>query len=85
MKKILDTIIFAEYSVQDLLIFSGVVVVFLIVIGILKRVFKKKEINKHFQFVECFSCGWKGKVSRYIGRCPKCNQPLGEQKAQRRR
>jgi hypothetical protein len=85
MKRILDTIIFAEYSVQDLLIFAGVVVVFLILIGILKIVFKKKEINKHFQLVERFSCGWKGKVSRYVGHCPKCNQPLGDQKTQRRR
>jgi len=85
MKKILDTIVFADYSVQDLLIFVGVVVVLLILIGILARVFKKKEINQHFQSVECFNCGWKGKVSRYVGRCPKCNQSLGDQKAQRRR
>jgi hypothetical protein len=38
--------VFAEYSVRDLLIFVGVVVVLSILIGILKRVFKKKEINK---------------------------------------
>jgi hypothetical protein len=85
MKEILDKIVFAGYSVRDLLIFAGVIVVFLILIGILRRVFKKKEVNKHFQFVECFNCGWKGKVSRYVGRCPKCNQPLGDQKAQRRK
>jgi len=56
----------------------------LIFIGIMMIVFKKKGDNQHFQFVDCSNCDWRGKVSRYAGRCPKCNQPLGERKAQRR-
>ncbi len=84
MKKILDTIFFGEYITRDALIVVGLAVVFLIFIGIMMRVFKKKESSQHFQFVDCLNCGWHGKVSRYAGRCPKCNQPLGERKAQRR-
>ncbi len=84
MKKILDTIVFGGYTARDVLIGAGVAVVFLIFIGIMMMVFKKKEDNQHFQFVDCSNCDWHGKVSRYAGRCPKCNQPLGEQKAQRR-
>ena len=84
MKKILDTIVLGGYTARDVLIVVGVVVVFLIFIGIMMRVFKKKENSQHFQSVDCLNCGWHGKVSRYAGRCPKCNQPLGEQKALRR-
>ena len=67
-----------------MLIVVGVAVVFLIFIGIMMKVFKKKENSQHFQFVDCLNCDWQGNVSRYAGRCPKCNQPLGERKAQRR-
>jgi hypothetical protein len=28
-------------------------------------------------------CGWIGRTSRYAGRCPKCNAPIGDQKARR--
>ncbi|MBW1742138.1 MAG: hypothetical protein JRJ47_01745 [Deltaproteobacteria bacterium] len=38
--------------------------------------------SKHIQAVECTGCGWQGQVSRYAGRCPVCNTPLGEQKAE---
>lgn len=85
MKKILDMIVFGGYTARDVLVVAGVAVVFLIFIGIIMmRVFKKKNNSQHFQFVECLNCGWHGQVSRYAGRCPQCNQPLGEQKAQRK-
>jgi len=84
MKKILDTIVFGEYIVRDVLIVAGVAVVVWIFIRVIMRVFKKKESSQHFQFVDCSNCDWRGKVSRHAGRCPKCNQPLGEQKALRR-
>ena len=84
MKQLLDTILLGGYTARDVLIVVGVVVVILILIRIIMRVFKKKESSQHFQFVDCLNCGWHGKVSRYAGRCPKCNEPLGERKAQRR-
>jgi len=83
MKEILDTIILGGYTARDVLMVAGVAVVFWIVIRIMMRVFRKKESTQLFQFVECLNCDWHGKVSRYAGRCPKCNQPLGERKAQR--
>ena len=82
--KILDAIVIGEYNARDVLIVAGVAVVFLIFIRVIMRVFKKKESSRHFQFVDCLNCDWRGKVSRHAGRCPKCNQPLGEQKALRR-
>ena len=83
MKNLLDTILFDGYTVRDGLIVAGVAFVFLILIRIIMSVFKKKESSRHFQSVDCLNCGWHGDVSRYTGRCAKCNQPLGERKARR--
>ena len=46
-------------------------------------IFGKKGGDEHIQLVQCSGCGWQGRVSRYAGRCPKCNTPLGDQKAER--
>jgi hypothetical protein len=85
MKKILNTIVFGRYDAQDVLIVVGVAVAFLIFFRILLRVFKKEESSKYSQFVDCINCGWHGKVSTLAGRCPKCNQPLGDQKIRRKK
>ena len=85
MKKILDTIVFGGYSAHDVLIVVGVAVVLLILFRILLRVFKKEERSKYSQFVDCINCGWHGKVSTLAGRCPVCNQPLGDQKIRRKK
>lgn len=73
MKKILDAVVFDGYSLGDVFILVGVALVLLILLRILARVFKKEENSKYFQFVDCLSCGWRGKVSTLAGRCPKCN------------
>jgi predicted Zn-ribbon and HTH transcriptional regulator len=83
MKKILDTVIFGEYTAEDILILAGVMIALLIIFRILMRVFKREESSQYFQSADCLSCGWHGKVSTLAGRCPKCNQPLGDQKAHR--
>lgn len=83
MKKILDTVAFGGYTGQDVLIVVGVAIIFLILFRILTRVFKKEESSKYSQFADCLNCGWRGKVSTLAGRCPKCSQPLGDQKARR--
>lgn len=77
----MDRIIFGEYTVQDLLIGVGFVIGVLIVLVILKQIFGGKKESRHVQAVACTGCGWQGQVSRYAGRCPVCNTPLGEQKA----
>jgi predicted Zn-ribbon and HTH transcriptional regulator len=83
MKTILDSDVFGGYTARDVLILVGVTLVLLILLRILMLVFKKEESSKYFQFADCLSCGWRGRVSTLAGRCPKCNQPLGEQKARR--
>jgi len=57
---------------------------FFILIGIMRRIFRRRAVSRLFQPASCVDCGWSGQVSRYAGRCPQCNRPLGEQKAQRR-
>ena len=77
----MDAIVFGQYTVQDLLIAAGFVVGILILLLILKQIFRKKKDSRHIQTVICEGCGWQGRVSRYAGRCPVCNTPLGDQKA----
>jgi len=81
----MDKIVFAQYTVQDLLIAATLAVGILIVLVILKQIFGGKKGSRHIQAVECTGCGWQGQVSRYAGRCPVCNSPLGEQKAEPKR
>lgn len=45
---------------------------------------RKKKEKPWLQASTCPECGWSGQTSRYAGRCPKCNAPIGEQKAKRR-
>jgi len=85
MKTLLDTILFDGYMVRDLLIVAGVAFVVFVLIRIIMGIFRKEESSRHFQSVDCLNCGWHGDVSRYAGRCAKCSQSLGEQKAQPRR
>jgi len=67
---------------KDILVYLIVGVIGLFVVWkVLKGVFGRKKDTKHFQAVRCQNCGWQGKVSSYAGRCPKCSQPLGDQKS----
>ena len=83
MKKILDTVVFGEYTAEDVLIVAGVVIALLIIFRMLMKVFKKRESSHFVQLADCPNCGWHGKVSTLAGLCPKCNQPLGDQKTHR--
>ncbi len=67
----------------DALLVAGVGAVLLILARVVVWLFKKKPSDQLFESVQCPGCGWRGRVSRYAGRCPQCNQPLGEQKAKR--
>lgn len=77
----LETIVFGNYSVQDLIVYGGIAIGVVIFLVLLKKLFTGKETSEHVQVTRCASCGWQGQVSRYAGVCPKCNQPIGEQKA----
>jgi hypothetical protein len=76
----MDTIVFGDYTMLEIIIAGGVIFVLLYLLSALKKIFKKDKSSAHAQSVECF-CGWKGQVSKHAGRCPKCNTPLGDQRA----
>jgi len=61
---------------------AGALAVFAALAIAARLLFRRKE-NRHIQTSRCEVCGWQGHVSRYAGRCPGCNNPLGEQKAKR--
>jgi len=73
----MDTLVFGDFTVKELLIAAVVIVVF---ISLIKKIFKKEKTDVHVQQVECL-CGWKGHVSVHAGRCPKCNAPIGSQRS----
>jgi hypothetical protein len=74
----MDKILFAGYTVQDAVTAIGIGIGILILFSILKKIFRKNTVNPYMQFAICKDCGWKGQVSRHAGRCPGCNQPLGD-------
>ena len=74
----MDKIVFGEYTVQDVLVVVGMVIGLLILVALLKRMFSKSKSNVYAQQVRCDKCGWRGKVSKLAGRCPQCNNPLGD-------
>lgn len=79
----MDTIVFGNFTVQDLIIAAAVVIGILYLRPVLKRILRKKQTPVYAQDVRCSQCGWQGQVSRHAGRCPRCNAPIGEQKAKK--
>lgn len=77
----MDTIVFGNFTVQDILIAAGAVIAFFYGWPALKRALKKKNPPSYAQTAQCTRCGWQGQVSKHAGKCPKCNKPLGDQKA----
>jgi hypothetical protein len=77
----LDTLIYGNYTLKDLLTYGGGLAAVLFVLSLIRKIFKKEESSKHTQLVRCTSCGWRGQVSIYVGLCPRCSNPLGEQRA----
>lgn len=77
----METIVFGNFSVLEILIASGVIIGFFYLWRALKKGLKKKKVGPHTQEKICFGCGWEGQVSTHAGKCPKCNKPLGDQKA----
>jgi len=72
--------VFANYTVTDIIIAAVVIFVLLSLWSVIKKFLKKDKSSSYAQQVEC-NCGWKGQVSKHAGRCPKCNAPIGDQRA----
>lgn len=73
----------ADYSWKELLPYAGGALAALAALVIAVRMLFRRKEDRHTQIVSCQACGWRGQVSRYAGRCPGCNKPLGEQRAKR--
>ena len=71
----------AATSWKELLFYAGGALAALAALVVAVRMLFRRKEDRHTQVVTCQACGWRGQVSRYAGRCPGCNKPLGEQKA----
>ena len=69
-----------DFSIQQILTYVVIGAGVLIALFIVMKLFSGKKEEKHSQKTECDLCGWSGTVSRYAGRCPKCNAPLGDRR-----
>ena len=77
----METIVFGDFTVLDLLIGAGCLFAAVMVWRILRRLFYRGRTPVYAQTAHCEACGWQGQVSKHAGRCPRCNAPLGDQKA----
>jgi predicted Zn-ribbon and HTH transcriptional regulator len=76
----MDKVVFGDYTVQDILVVAGVIVGLLILVAILKKMFFRSKADVYAQMARCSQCGWQGRVSKYAGRCPRCNNTLGDRR-----
>jgi len=74
----LDKILVAGYTMQDALVAAGIGMGILVLFSILKKIFRNDKTSPYMQLATCDGCGWQGQVSRHAGRCPGCNQLLGD-------
>ncbi len=76
----MDTVVFSDITIGVLLKYAALLVGIFVLARIVSMFFRGKKSSEHTQFVRC-DCGWQGHISKFAGRCPKCNKPLGEQRA----
>jgi len=81
----METIIFGNFTLQDIIIAAAAVIVIFFLLPVIKRMLRRKKTPIYAQQVRCRECGWQGQASKHAGRCPKCNAPVGDQKAKKYR
>jgi len=54
-----------------------------VLIVVLWKALRRKKPKAWVQATRCPKCGWTGQTSRYAGRCPRCNTPIGDQQGKR--
>jgi predicted Zn-ribbon and HTH transcriptional regulator len=57
-----------------------IVLVGIVVLAVIWKLTRRQKPKGWIQAAVCPGCGWTGQTSRYAGRCPKCNAPIGEQR-----
>ena len=74
----LDTVLFNDISVGQILPWLVAVVALLAIVKLYKALFRKKKVNlQHTVYFVCGSCGWEGHISKFGTRCPKCDAATG--------
>ena len=75
----LDTIIFNDVTLGQLLPWIVAVAVVYATFRIYKALFGKKKVNlQHTVYFACSNCGWEGHISKFGTRCPKCDAGAGD-------
>ena len=75
----LDTIIYNDVTLGQLLPWIVAVAVVYATFRIYKALFGKKKVNlQHTVYFACSNCGWEGHISKFGTRCPKCDAPAGD-------
>ena len=70
----LDTIVFNDVTVGQLLPWLIAVAAIYAILKIYTVFFRKKKVNlQHTVYFACSSCGWEGHISKFGTRCPKCD------------
>lgn len=73
----LDMIVFSDFTLRQILYFSGGIVVAFIFLRIIKKLFfKPKLVLQHTIYYVCGNCQWEGHVSKFGNQCPKCGHPI---------
>lgn len=80
----MDAVVFGNVTVLHVLLFVAGLIALTWVAGRVRRMFARPAADPNLQEVRCTSCGWQGRVSRIAGRCPRCNEPLGDRTAAER-
>ncbi|MBW2524774.1 MAG: hypothetical protein JRI23_11390 [Deltaproteobacteria bacterium] len=80
----MDAEIYGGVTVLHAVLFVVGLIVLNWVVGRVRRGMASSSKDDKLQPVECSACVWQGRVSRLAGRCPKCNEPLGDRAAKPR-
>ena len=73
----MDSIIFGEITIRQILYALGSIAAITIVLKILKKLFFPPKSNlQHSAAFTCAGCGWTGHIGQYAHSCPKCSRPV---------
>lgn len=62
----------------------AVALIVIVALALLWHFSQREKPAPWIQTTSCPNCSWKGHTSRYAGRCPECNTPIGDQRVNRR-
>ncbi len=79
----METIVFGDFTVYDVVMIVIVAAAAGFIWKNVRKFLFKGKSSAYTRAAQCDLCGWQGMVSVHAGRCPKCNNAVGPQKAKR--